>query len=277
LPPAPSDIVNPVPARSLDRARYQVLERRDVRRAVEAELVLVPLFLLVELVVLGRSNFAFAAVTLSALALLGLLSLGWRLGFRRRPHPTAFAIGAIIYGMGVSGATTGDTIGSLMNGLFPVVVLGAAVFMPWSPRWHGAFLVVSAASLVIGLEVAPLMAHEVATGLIIGVASIAVSGVGMLLVRRRHLEMWTQTLELRRGKAALGRTVRDLEAAQHRVRGLEGILPICASCKRIRDGAAWTSVENYVSERSDALFSHGICPDCMARLYPDEAPATASA
>jgi len=60
--------------------------------------------------------------------------------------------------------------------------------------------------------------------------------------------------------------VRELQAAVAEVRTLEGILPICASCKRIKnEGGAWEAVESYVRERTDAEFSHGLCPDCARR------------
>jgi DNA-binding response OmpR family regulator len=61
--------------------------------------------------------------------------------------------------------------------------------------------------------------------------------------------------------------VRDLEAALDRVKKLEGILPICGYCKKIRDdGGAWEQLESYISRRSEARFSHGICPDCYTRI-----------
>jgi PleD family two-component response regulator len=53
------------------------------------------------------------------------------------------------------------------------------------------------------------------------------------------------------------------------VKTLSGLLPICSGCKRIRDDrGSWTSVETYIQARSQAQFSHGICPECMRRLYP---------
>lgn len=56
------------------------------------------------------------------------------------------------------------------------------------------------------------------------------------------------------------------EAAQAR---LQGLLPICAGCKKIRDAAgSWVAVEAYVSARTEAAFTHGICPECRQRLYP---------
>ena len=54
-----------------------------------------------------------------------------------------------------------------------------------------------------------------------------------------------------------------------RLKYLEGILPVCASCKKIRDEAGnWQHIESYIRERSAAEFTHGICPECAAKLYP---------
>lgn len=61
----------------------------------------------------------------------------------------------------------------------------------------------------------------------------------------------------------------DLESALAEVRQLRGIIPICASCKKIRDDQGfWHRVEAYVEDHSDAQFSHGICPECRDELYP---------
>lgn len=55
---------------------------------------------------------------------------------------------------------------------------------------------------------------------------------------------------------------------------LEGFLPICASCKKIRDDEGnWQQMEAYIRDRSEAEFSHGICPQCARKLYPDLFPA----
>ena len=74
----------------------------------------------------------------------------------------------------------------------------------------------------------------------------------------------------------LARTV-ELETALKEVKTLEGLLPVCSSCKNIRDeSGAWHAVEMYVSQRTDADFSHSICPDCVTRLYPDFQPRKAA-
>ncbi|WP_300669941.1 PAS domain-containing protein [Desulfoluna sp.] len=64
-----------------------------------------------------------------------------------------------------------------------------------------------------------------------------------------------------------------LEKALVEIRNLRGILPICSSCKKIRDeDGGWHALENYISAHSEADFSHGICPDCMKALYPEYSP-----
>ncbi|MEW6520302.1 MAG: hypothetical protein AB1461_12900 [Thermodesulfobacteriota bacterium] len=53
------------------------------------------------------------------------------------------------------------------------------------------------------------------------------------------------------------------------IKYLEGFLAICASCKKIRDDQGnWVQIEGYIRDHSAATFSHGICPDCAAKLYP---------
>lgn len=66
------------------------------------------------------------------------------------------------------------------------------------------------------------------------------------------------------------RTEEDLRSALEQVKRLSGLLPICAACKKIRnDQGFWTQVEEYLKEHSEVTFSHGICPECFVRLYPE--------
>jgi PAS domain S-box-containing protein len=63
----------------------------------------------------------------------------------------------------------------------------------------------------------------------------------------------------------------QLQKALTEVKQLSGLLPICASCKKIRDDKGyWNQIESYIRDHSGVEFSHGICPDCMKKLYPDE-------
>ncbi len=62
-----------------------------------------------------------------------------------------------------------------------------------------------------------------------------------------------------------------LHLAMQQVKTLRGLLPICASCKSIRDDQGyWNKIETYLNEHSEVQFSHGICPACLEKLYPEE-------
>jgi sigma-B regulation protein RsbU (phosphoserine phosphatase) len=68
--------------------------------------------------------------------------------------------------------------------------------------------------------------------------------------------------ELRRSNDELQKALRDVKV-------LRGLIPICASCKKIRnDGGFWQQLEEYIGEHSEAEFSHGICQSCVKKLYP---------
>ena len=84
---------------------------------------------------------------------------------------------------------------------------------------------------------------------------------------RARLDVGRRMLEL---QAALAGKVRELQKALDEVRTLRGIIPICAGCKKVRDDQGyWSQVEEYVRDHTEAEFSHGFCPDCVKRLYPE--------
>jgi hypothetical protein len=75
--------------------------------------------------------------------------------------------------------------------------------------------------------------------------------------------------ELRRLNVELKIRNQELQEALDKVKTLSGLLPICASCKKIRDDQGyWHQVEVYIKDHSDAEFSHSICPTCAEKLYP---------
>lgn len=91
------------------------------------------------------------------------------------------------------------------------------------------------------------------TGRIIGASSIAYD-----ITERKRIE--AERLEL----------IAHLNETLSKVKTLNGLLPICASCKKIRDDQGyWQKLETFVRQHSEAEFSHSICPDCMKQLYPE--------
>ena len=74
----------------------------------------------------------------------------------------------------------------------------------------------------------------------------------------------------RRVEAQKESLVQQLQVSLKEIKTLRGIVPICARCEKIRDDHGfWTQVEAYISERTDAELSHGLCPECTRALYPD--------
>lgn len=77
-------------------------------------------------------------------------------------------------------------------------------------------------------------------------------------------------IERKWAEAEKEKLIIQLQKALGEVKQLSGFLPICASCKKIRDDKGyWNQIETYIRDRSEAEFSHGICPDCFKKLYPD--------
>ncbi len=66
------------------------------------------------------------------------------------------------------------------------------------------------------------------------------------------------------------RLMTELRVALDHIKQLQGMLPICSVCKKIRDDKGyWNRIESYISEHSEAKFSHSLCPDCTKELYPN--------
>ena len=97
-------------------------------------------------------------------------------------------------------------------------------------------------------------------------------------VRERTAELASANESLRteieareRVESEQAKLILELQEALAKVKTLSGLLPICSSCKNIRDDAGyWHRVESYVSMYAEVQFSHGICPDCMKSLYPEQ-------
>ena len=80
----------------------------------------------------------------------------------------------------------------------------------------------------------------------------------------------TSALNLKREMDARKARERELEQALSEVKVLRGFIPICASCKKIRnDQGYWQQIETYIQNHSEALFSHGMCQECMKKFYPE--------
>jgi hypothetical protein len=87
--------------------------------------------------------------------------------------------------------------------------------------------------------------------------ALALGGWGLHRYRVRQLKAREKHLKQR------------VDEAVAKIKVLSGFLPICASCKKIRDDQGyWNQIEAYIQDHSEAEFTHGLCPDCIRRLYP---------
>ena len=76
--------------------------------------------------------------------------------------------------------------------------------------------------------------------------------------------------ERKRAEEERERLIRELQEAMAEIKVLDGLLPICATCKKIRDDKGyWKQLEDYISDHSKATFTHGICADCARKIHPD--------
>jgi exonuclease VII small subunit len=85
------------------------------------------------------------------------------------------------------------------------------------------------------------------------------------------LEMEESVKELEKAREVKENLIKELQQLMSEVSTLQGILPMCSCCKKIRnDDGYWDRVENFITEHTEAQFSHGICPDCIKELYSEE-------
>ncbi len=87
---------------------------------------------------------------------------------------------------------------------------------------------------------------------------IGIVGVGRDITERKQAEEQREKF------------IAELQEALDKIKTLKGLIPICACCKKIRDDQGyWNNVESYIKEHAEVEFTHGICPDCMKKLYPN--------
>ncbi|MDQ5986852.1 MAG: hypothetical protein CSYNP_02585 [Syntrophus sp. SKADARSKE-3] len=94
--------------------------------------------------------------------------------------------------------------------------------------------------------------------------------VAMIPTSQKIVCSFIDITERKQAETERERLIGELQNAFEQIKTLKGIIPICAQCKKIRDDKGyWQQVESYVSRHTEAQFSHGICPECMNKLYPE--------
>ena len=142
-----------------------------------------------------------------------------------------------------------------------------------SAVFTGAVMALSSATMVVrgvasvtdgpGSDLFTLVPDAMAMWMV-ALAVGVLGAFGMLMMNHQRLAG-----ELEGARDELQATLEALRASAAEVRVLEGLLPICSSCKRIKnEDGGWVRIEKYIQEHSMASFTHGICPGCAAQLYP---------
>lgn len=136
----------------------------------------------------------------------------------------------------------------------PLILFGTNRFLLASFIFMGGwFFVRTILTLIFENQILDFMSASVLQGfsiMVVFVSNIMIV-TGLIIINAQRLEY-------------------DLIKAKNEVKSLTGLLPICSNCKKIRDDTGyWQDVAVYVRDHSEAEFSHGICPECMERLYPE--------
>jgi hypothetical protein len=249
--------------------RYRVLQRREIREAVPVAAAFVILIVLGGMLAVGFGQPEVDTAALAGLAILGFLLLQPRV-VRHNPSAASIVLRTVVSVLILCALLYLPSHAPLVLGMYGVMIVASGQFTTFDQRPHLIWLAIALALLAVTLFFAPIGGPDRADGLMIGVGAVIASAGAHWVSQRRRVNAYLAEELLRRERRELRVTVARLQAARQTIATLEGILPICTHCKRIRDANdEWVRIESFVEQRSAAQFSHGICPECIARYYPD--------
>jgi hypothetical protein len=165
--------------------------------------------------------------------------------------------GTAVLALGIFAIDLLTPLGVAVGVLYTTLVLLAI----WSPHRRFIFLVAAGVS---GLTVLDIF--------------LSPEDADWMTISNRLLSLFTIWIAavlsflLKRDQEERERLILDLQGSLDHIKTLRGLLPLCVSCKKVRNGQGyWKSLDAYVSERSEAQITHGICPDCFTHYYPKTA------
>jgi len=111
----------------------------------------------------------------------------------------------------------------------------------------------------------PLVSLSAETSKMIHLSSILFMFIGLIFI------IYLFSNDIKENEDTLEESIRNLEQAMSEIKTLKGLIPICSTCKKIRDDKGfWNNLEAHIQKHSHATFSHGICPDCADEMYGKE-------
>ncbi len=165
----------------------------------------------------------------------------------------------------------------LFVGLFCIGLVGLGNPDVLSPYFIGLFFAFAGVFTTPGLGFRPsaiallinLLLFEALIGIVTPVTPVIFKTYNFFLIGAVVIFMYIAYLVERMARTNHIRSLR-ISASHSEIRQLSGLLPICATCKKIRDDQGYyQQIESYITERSEAKFTHGICPDCAKQFYAD--------
>lgn len=103
--------------------------------------------------------------------------------------------------------------------------------------------------------------------------SLRIMKIGDMMQQKLNIltaELQVEVESRKRAEAEKEQVIEKLKGALAKVNQLSGLLPICSSCKKIRDDKGyWNQIEAYIRDHSEAEFTHSLCPECSRKLYPE--------
>jgi hypothetical protein len=252
------------------REYHRVREHRLTLLSLATGILLAAVFSLTDRQLLGVTATFWYLFSARAVHVAG--STAFLLFLLLRPRMTPATLDRLLLAWACSGAALTLAVGLTRTGIYFMGQVFVALFILWVFYFAAplplpvqlamtAILVVGHLYLLLTrhADLDPILRRSVVVGY--GVTAIVAVVVSRSLyhLRRRQFANLQQEKALRK----------SLEEALAEVRTLQGILPICAHCKSVRDDqGSWQEVEDYVRDHSHAEFSHGICPKCIRLHYP---------
>lgn len=173
----------------------------------------------------------------------------------------ALALGAVIFPFAFACASLHLSAARRSRAAIHLTMAASFLLTGLVMLWNGFSAVLSGTSPTMPPLAVPFL------GILLLLDAVVALGVAILNAARLEEEQV-------RVHARLLDVLREAEAPAAEVRALEGLLPLCPSCRRVRDDqGSWTRLERYVSDRTGGIFSHGLCPDCAARRAASASPA----
>ena len=224
---------------------------------------------------------AICMISFSAIIVYSLLHLAGRRRVAERAQPLAFVACSMAFVLGVWWVL-GDVSGSplvismALVGVLPMVLHGRRRIV--GLILLGALVTAMALLQTLHPDFRPLMGRDeflqdtIVTALLLGAGLAALVSLVVLSQQREQEHVEAISRRLSEVNETLAERNRTLDEALREIRTLQGIIPICASCKKIRnDSGYYEALEEYIGRHSHASFTHTLCPECLDTWFPEVA------